>query len=136
MAFDRAASAIYTVGAAESAVARAWSVSRFDRGDMTLSSEFLPALEARPGLALGAGRTIDELYSTAATFHGGRLWALSAAYSTLVAIDVDHGRIVEAYGVPGVARPAGLAVRDGRFVVAAEDGTLTTVPIPGPVPVR
>lgn len=130
-AFDPASASIYTVSLPNPRSPRL-VVSRFDRGDMTLSQEFLPAVDPAAGLALAPGRTIDALYVTAATVHDGRLWALSAAHSTMIAIDLASGRIVAARAIAGLRRPAGLAVRDHRFVVADEDGTVTTVPLPGP----
>jgi hypothetical protein len=129
-AFHPASASIFTVSLPNPRSPRL-VVSRFDRGDMTLSQEFLPAVDPAAGLTLAPGRTIDALYVTAATVHEGRLWALSAAHSTKIAIDLASSRIVAAHTIAGLRRPAGLAVRDHRFVVADEDGTVTTVPLPG-----
>jgi disulfide bond formation protein DsbB len=104
-------------------------VSRFDRRDMTLSQELLPSIGDN-GPVLAAGRTTDALYVTAATVHGGHLWALSAAHSTLVSIDPGSGRIQAAYALRGIPLPAGLGVRGDRFVIAGEDGRVVSVPLP------
>jgi disulfide bond formation protein DsbB len=128
-AFDPVVNAIITVGLPNLRSPRL-VVSAFDRGDLALSQEFLPAVDPAPGLALRSGRSIDELYVTAATVHEGRLWALSAAYSTLVTIDVNTRRVTGAWAVPGLRRPAGVAVQAGRLVVAGEDGSVVSVPLP------
>ena len=83
-------------------------------------------------MRLRPGRSVDELYVTAATFDGGRLWAVSAAYSTLLSIDIQARTIVKAYTLPNLHRPVGMAVRAGRFVVAEEDGSILVVPVPVP----
>jgi disulfide bond formation protein DsbB len=92
---------------------------------MTLSEEFLPSLGAGLTLA-GEDRSLDELYVTGAAFAEGRLWALSAAYSTLLAIDPATGRVVAAAGLEGLRRPVGLAVRGREFIVLDEDRQVVT----------
>jgi hypothetical protein len=95
-------------------------VSRFDRADMTLSEEFLPRLDPASGPTLKSGRTVDELVVSGAAFHGGRLYALSAAYSTLIGIDPASHVIVAAWALTGVERPVGLAFnRETIYVVDA-----------------
>jgi len=128
-AFDPVANAIVTVGLPNPRSPRL-VVSTFDRGDLGLSQEFLPSVDPASGLALRAGHSIDDLYVTAATIHEGRLWALSAASSTLLTLDVNRRRVTGAWSLPGVRRPAGIAVRAGRLVIAAEDGAVVSVPLP------
>jgi hypothetical protein len=132
-AFDAGSGSIFTVSLPNPRSPRL-VVSRFDRGDLTLSQELLPSLDPASGLSLAARRSIDELYPTAATMHDGRLWVLSAAYSTLLSVDVAKGRIVSAHAIPGLRRPAGLAVREGRFAIADEDGTVLLTPASASTP--
>jgi len=130
-AFDPATGSLYTLTVPNSKTRRL-VVSRFDRRDMTLSAEFMPAVHADSGLTLaGPSRSLDELYVSAATFAGDRLYALSAAYGTLLAIDPLRQAVVAAYVIPGLSKPTGLARRDQNLYVVCEDGTLVIVGAPG-----
>lgn len=102
-------------------------VSRFDGRDMTLSEEFVP--HVAPGLAttMVEKRSLDELYITGATFGAGRLLALSAAYNTLISIDVSAHTVTGAWSVPGLVRPAGIAAKGDALYVIGEDAILTLV---------
>jgi len=129
-AFDPATQSLYTLTVPNSRVHRL-VVSRFDRRDMTLSAEFMPAVSADSGLTLaGQSRSLDELYVSAATFANGRLYALSAAYGTLLVIDPLRQAVVAAYVVPGVSRPTGLALRGDDLHIVCKDGTLLVVGAP------
>jgi disulfide bond formation protein DsbB len=97
-------------------------VSRFDRADMTLSEEFLPTLDPASGLAFGSGRTLDEYVIVGAAFHDGRLYALSAAYSTLLAIDPATHSVASAWALGGIERPTGVAFRNGTVYVIDDAG--------------
>ncbi len=130
VAFDPEAKAIYTVSVPNQRVRRL-VVSRFDRADLTLSEEFLPGLA--PGLAVrlkGTDRTLDELYVTGATWHAGRLFAISAAYSTLLVIDPASHHVVAAYGIHGLDRPTGLAVKGNEFYISSANPTVAVVRMP------
>ncbi len=125
LAFDPASQSIYTVTVPNRTTKRL-VVSRFDRRDMTLSEEFV--LAVAPDSGLEAGRAwLDSLYVTGAAIHDGRLYALSAARSTLLTIDLATRAVVAAHEVSGLDRPAGLAVAGGDFYVACEDGTIVVV---------
>ena len=129
VAFDPASNAVFTVSLPTARAPRL-VVSQFDRADLTLSREWLPAVAGGAGPGLRRGRTLDELYVTAATVHAGRLLALSAAYATLVEIDPASGDVVSALGLDGVSRPAGLAIRGDEAYVAGEDGSVRIFPLP------
>lgn len=129
VAFDRASNAIFTISLPNPR-APTLVVSRFDRGDLTLSEEFLPTLAANSGLSLKPGRSIDELHVTAATMGEGRLYGMSAAFGTLVEIDPSTRRLTAAYALAGARRPVGIAIRNGELYVAAEDGTIAVVTLP------
>ena len=103
-------------------------VSRFDRRDLVLASEFIPDLG--PGLALAEGRSIAEYVVTGATVVDGRLYAISAAFSTLLAIDLDERAVVGAWTVPGLEHPVGLATRGADLLVAGVDGRIAVVARP------
>jgi disulfide bond formation protein DsbB len=129
VAFDPGANAVYTITVPTPRASRL-VVSQFDRGDLTLSREFLAVADGATGPGLRTGRSLDELYVTAATVRKGLLHGLSAAYATVIAIDPASGRVVSAFGLQGVRRPAGLAVRASELYVAAEDGSVHVFPLP------
>ncbi len=62
---------------------------------------------------------------TGACVAGGRLYALSAAYSTLLVIDLATHEVVEARAIPGLQRPIGMAVKGDEIYVLSEDGVVT-----------
>jgi disulfide bond formation protein DsbB len=124
-AYDPATKSAFTVTVPNAKVKRL-VVSRFG-DDYTLSEEFSPGLAADSGLKLGAKRKLDELYVTGAAVADGRLYAISAAYATLLTIDLAQRVIVSAHAVPGLTRPVGLAVKRGDFVILGEDGSVTVV---------
>ena len=128
LAYDPAANELITVGA-PSPRHRQLVVSRFDRGDLLLSSEFLPRLG--PGLvASGPGRGPGEYMVTGATVADGLLYAISAAYSTLLVIDLQSRSVTAAYAVPGITRPVGLAASGRQLLVAQADGRIAVVERP------
>jgi disulfide bond formation protein DsbB len=132
-------------------------VSRFDRADYTLSSEFLPRLG--DGLATVApDRSLAEYVVTGAAVADGLLYAISAAHSTLLVIDLRTRNVVAAYAVPGIGEPGGagegsateggagrgdagsvgpepvgLAIRGEHLLIARADGSIIVVerPVPG-----
>jgi disulfide bond formation protein DsbB len=129
-AYDPTTRSIYTVTVPNNKV-KGLVVSRFDRDDRVLSEEFLPKLAAGSGLALQGKRTLDELFVTGATIADDRMYAISAAYSTLLTIDLATRAVVAAHTVPGLGRPAGIAAKGGDLYIVGEDGTLTVVARPG-----
>ena len=129
IAFDPETRSLHTISLPNPRAPRV-VVSTFDRSDLTLSQESVVRLSPASHVRLRAGRSLDELYVVGATCWRGRVWGLSAAYSTLVAFDAHTGAVDDAYVLPRLDRPAGLAVRGEEFVIAAEDGTFVTVPVP------
>ena len=106
-------------------------VSRFARKDMTLSSEFEPTLAA--GLkAVGPKRGPADYVVTGAAVADGRLYAISAAYSTLLVVDLKSRTLAAAYVVPGLSRPVGLAARGPDLLVAQADGRIAVLRRPSP----
>jgi len=104
-------------------------VSRFAREDLVLASEFEPRLTA--GLAPGApGRSLAEYVVTGATVADGRLYAISAAYSTLLVVDLERKAVETAYALPDIEQPVGLAVRGSQLLVAQSDGRIAVVERP------
>lgn len=101
-------------------------VSRFDRRDLTLSSEFLPELAA--GVTFDReDRSLGEYVVTGAAVADGLLYAFSAAYSTLLVIDLPVRAVTAAYAIPGVEHPVGLAVRGDQLLVVQADGQIVVV---------
>ncbi|MGE0455985.1 MAG: disulfide bond formation protein B [Vicinamibacteria bacterium] len=128
LAYDPAGASFYTASV-PSRRYPALVVSRFAREDMTLAEEYRPRLG--PGLALsGEKRSLDELYVTGLTFAAGRLYAISASHSTLLAIDPARREVTAARSVPGLVRPTGLCARGDELLVAQADGRIVAVPRP------
>ena len=108
-------------------------VSRFDGQDLQLSEEFLPRLAAGSGLALRADdRSLDELFVTGIAVEGEWLYALSAAYSTLLVIDLAGKEVIEAYAIEDLDQPTALALRGSELYVVGSDGTVSIVDRPAP----
>jgi disulfide bond formation protein DsbB len=127
LAFDPASRSLYTVTVPNSKVRR-MVVSRFDRDDMTLSEEFVPRLAADSGMKLsGQKRSLDEYYVTGTVASGGNLYAISAAYSTLLTIDLAKHIVTGAQTIPGLVNPAGIAIKGGNVFIIGADGTLSVV---------
>lgn len=132
LAYDPDANELITVGVPSERHPR-MVVSRFDRDDLVLSSEFEP--ELGPGLAtVGPDRGLGEYVVTGAAAAGGRLYAISAAYSTLLVIDLESKAVTGAYAVPGLAEPVGLAVHGAALLIAQVDGRVAVVARPGAQP--
>jgi hypothetical protein len=128
LAYDPVADELITVSV-PSPRHRRLVVSRFDRGDLTLSSEFVARLG--PGLAQrDAGRGLGEYVVTAADVDDGLLYVVSAAYSTILVIDLGARTVTAAYAVPGLADPVGLAVRGQEVMVAQGDGRIAVLSRP------
>ena len=128
LAYDRDADELITVSV-PSRRHRRLVVSRFARGDLTLASEFIPRLG--PGLAWsGEERSLAEYVVTGAVAVDGTLYAISAAYSTLLAIDLQTKMVTEAYAVAGIAQPVGVAVRGPELLVAQADGRVAVIERP------
>jgi disulfide bond formation protein DsbB len=130
LAYDGAADELVTVTVPSPRHPRL-VVSRFARSDWLLASEFEPRLA--PGLVpAGAGRGLADYVVTGAVVADGRLYAISAAYSTLLVIDLIEKAVLAAYAVPGIEQPVGLAARGDQLLVAQADGRVAVVPRPAP----
>jgi disulfide bond formation protein DsbB len=130
MAHDPASASIYTI-TVPNAKAKRFVVSRFDRRDMTLSEEFTPVLAPGSGLAFKDRKgSLDSFFITGATFAAGRLYALSAAASTLLTIDPAARTVVAAHVIPGISRPVGIAIRGRQLYVVNDAGVVSVVDLP------
>ncbi len=128
LAFDPAARELITVGIPNPRHPQL-VVSRFAREDLLLSSEFEPRLAS--GMALsGPDRSLAEYVVTGAAVTDGRLYAVSAAYSTLLVVDLQEKTVNAAYVLPHVSHPVGLAVRGSELLVAQEDGRIAVIDRP------
>jgi disulfide bond formation protein DsbB len=134
LAFDTATNSLYTVTVPNSKVKRL-VIARFDRHDLTLSEEFTPTLAPGSGLKFsGEKRSLDELYVTGAAVAEGRMYAVSAAFDMLLTIDLVAHSVVAAHGIPGLTRPAGLAIKGGDLYVIGEGGGVFVVQKPSGAP--
>jgi len=106
-------------------------ISRFARGDLKLSEEYHPRLGAGLGLT-GEERSLDEYYVTGVAIDGERLYAVSAAYSTLLVFDLRRRELTAAHGLEGPERPTGLALRSDELYVVNADGDVLVVEKPAP----
>ena len=129
LAYDPAANALLTVSV-PSPRHRRLVVSRFDRDDLLLSAEFEPRLGE--GLTLAPERALADYLVTGATVAGEYLYAISAAYSTLLVIDLASKTLGEAHAVPGLVRPVGITVRGAELLVAQADGRIAVLALPVP----
>ena len=129
LAFDPAAQQLVTVSVPNPRHHQL-VVSRFARGDMVVSSEFEP--RAGAGLTLAPGRSLADYLVTGATVAGGRLYAISAAYSTLLEIDLQDQTVRGAWAVPGLVHPVGVAARGPQLLIAQSDGGIAVLPKPAP----
>ena len=106
-------------------------VSRFARADFLLASEFEPRLGSSLNLS-GADRSPAEYVVTGAVVADGLLYAVSAAYSTLLVIDLGNKTLRGAWAVPGIEHPVGLAARGTQLLVAQADGRIAVLERPAP----
>lgn len=130
LAYDSAAAELVTMSIPSERHPRL-VVSRFDRGDWTLSSEFTPRLADRLMLR-SPERGLHEYIVTGAAVADGRLYALSAAHSTLLVIDLEEESVTAAYAVPELERPVGLGLVGGMLLVGQADGRVAVVVRPAP----
>lgn len=131
LAYDPATRSLYTLTVPNNKSKRL-VVSRFDRGDLTLSEEYSPRLAEGVGLELREKRTLHEYFVVAATVVGGRMYALSAAYSTILVIDLAARTVVEAYTVAGIEHPVGIAAKGDALYLLDRGGNVTVVRQAGP----
>jgi DNA-binding beta-propeller fold protein YncE len=125
LAYDRQADELITITVPSPRHQRL-VVSRFAREDRLLSSEF--ELRLAGGLALtDPARSLGDYVITGAVVADGLLYALSAAYSTLLVIDLRTKLVTAAYAVEGVERPVGLAASGSELLVAQADGRIAVI---------
>jgi hypothetical protein len=129
LACDPVSHSLYTITVPNEKVKKL-VVSRFDTGDMTLSEEFTPGIAGPSGLKLsGDKRSLDEYYITGCTVAGGRLLAISAAYSTLLTIDPAMRAVTAAQSIRGLAAPVGVALKGSDLYVIGGGGDISVVAI-------
>ena len=126
-AYDPVSNSVYTVTVPNNKVKRL-IVSRFDRNDMTLSEEFAPTLAKDAGLTLAGKQTLNDFYVTGATIAGGKMYAISAAFNTLLTIDLQTRSVTAARAIPGLVRPVGIAANGDELYVLGESGRVWVVP--------
>jgi disulfide bond formation protein DsbB len=118
-AYDPVSNSVYTVTVPNNKVKRL-IVSRFDRNDMTLSEEFAPTLANDAGLTLAGKQTLNDFYVTGATIAGGKMYAISAAFNTLLTIDLQTRSVTAARAIPGLVRPVGIAAKGDELYILGE----------------
>jgi disulfide bond formation protein DsbB len=127
-AYDRDADELVTVSV-PSPRHRRMVISRFDRSDLVLSSEFLPRLS--PDLTLaGPDRSLAEYVVSGAEVVDGMLYAVSATYSSILVVDLGSRTVTAAYAVPGLEQPVGITSRGPELLVAQADGRVAVIAWP------
>jgi disulfide bond formation protein DsbB len=124
-AYDPATKSVYTVTVPNNKV-KTLVVSRFGP-DRVLSEEFSPTLGADAGLALTGKRSLGEFYVTGATIAGGTMHAISAAFNTLLTIDLQTRSVTAARAIPGLDGPVGLAAKGDELYILGESGRVWVV---------
>ena len=95
---------------------------------MTLAGEYVLRPSPSSGLTLkGDGRSLDEYYVTGAAIDGGKLFAVSAAYSTLLTVDLGARSLSAAHAIDGLHAPTGIAVKGDELWIAGADGRIVVV---------
>lgn len=130
LAYDPAAQELITV-TVPSPRQRRLVVSRFARADFLPASEFAPRL-AGALEASGADSSLAAYRVTGATVADGVLYAISAAYSTLLVVDLQDRTVRAGYAVPGLTQPVGLAASGSRLLIAQADGRIAVLATPAP----
>jgi disulfide bond formation protein DsbB len=125
-AYDSASNSVYTVTVPNNKVKRL-IISRFDRNDMTLSEEFAPTLARDAGLTLAGKQTLNDFYVTGATIAGGKIYAISAAFNTLLTIDLQTHQVTSARAIASLERPVGIAAKGDELYILGESGRVWVV---------
>ncbi|OGU05132.1 MAG: hypothetical protein A2W29_02375 [Gemmatimonadetes bacterium RBG_16_66_8] len=131
LAYDSAADELVTL-TVPSPRHRRLVVSRFSRRDLMLASEHVPATAAGLTPSTPDRTTLADYVVTGAVVADGLLYAVSAAYSTVLVADPQGRMVRAAYAVPGLMRPIGLAARGPQLLVAQADGRIAVVERPVP----
>jgi disulfide bond formation protein DsbB len=116
-AFDPATNSIVTITVPNARNSRP-VISRFSAADMQISEEFLPTLDGKP---------LEGVYVTGAAVSASRLYAISAAHSTLLTIDLGSRSVVARQSVSGIAQPTGLAIKGTDLYIVTRAGGLAIV---------
>jgi len=128
-AYDPASNSIFTLTVPNN-IAKRLVVSRFDRKDFTLSEEYVPAITRDACLTPFDKRGLNEFTVTGATVKDGLLYAISAAYSTLLTFDLQSHQLVAAYAVPNLKQPVGIASMGDDLYILGADRALTVIARP------
>ena len=96
-------------------------VIRVDKNDQTLSAESV--LKPGAGLELKDGRDLNDYYITGADVKNGKILALSKNYNTLLVVDAETMRAVDAYELPAVGDMHAIAIKgESLFILSVEGG--------------
>lgn len=106
-------------------------ISRFDQAEMAAAEEYSPQLSAASGLTFsGSDRALDEYYITGIAIKNRLMYAVSAAYQTLLVINLDKREVAAAYAVPGLSKPCGLAVKGDELYFLSGDNIISVADRP------
>ena len=96
-------------------------VIKVDKNDQTLSAESV--LKAGAGLELKDGRDLNDYYITGADVKNGKILALSKNYNTLLVVDAETMRAVDAYELPAIGDMHAIAIKgESLFILSVEGG--------------
>ncbi|PSM53054.1 disulfide bond formation protein, DsbB family [Campylobacter blaseri] len=86
---------------------------KVDTKDRLLSSESLISSK----IDLKKGRDIKDYYITAGDIYGGKFLAYSKNYNTLLVINLDSAKIIDAYEMPKIGDISSITIKDSSIFV-------------------
>ncbi len=130
LGYDAAGSSFYTITVPNNRHKKL-VISRFDKEDMTLSEEYSPTISSQSGLQLkDTKRSIDEYYVTGIAIKNGLMYAISAAYHTLLVIDLEKREIISADAVDGISKPNGIAIKGADLYIIGDKNDVDIIDLP------
>ncbi|MCX5762869.1 MAG: hypothetical protein NTW72_15440, partial [Gemmatimonadetes bacterium] len=81
-------------------------------------------------------RSLGEFMVTGAAIADGRMYAISAAFSTLLTIDLATHRVIAAQSIAGLTQPIGIAIKGDDLYILGADRTVTVLPLLTPPAIR
>lgn len=95
-------------------------VIKIDKKDQMLSAESI--LKPDKNLKLKADRNLDDYYITSIDIKDNKIFALSKNYNTLLIIDTNSMKAIDAYELPQIGDHHAIAIKDSSlFILSREE---------------